>query len=175
MDDALVTWLNGLARRHLFGERLVSAAAARLAGVEVALMLLLAITGRRRSALRMLIAVGVIYVVCDVLGGAMPRRRPFERLTDVVCLTPHDRGRSFPSRHVASGLAMAAIGGGEHPRLGVLMAAVAWSLGATRIAAGLHYPTDVLAGAVLGRIVACCLLRPGEPPPRRQSGEALRR
>jgi membrane-associated phospholipid phosphatase len=30
------------------------------------------------------------------------------------------------------------------------MAIVAWLLGVSRIAAGLHYPSDVLAGAALG-------------------------
>lgn len=174
MDDALVLWLNTLVRRRAGPRRLIEITAARLAVVEVALMLLLAVTGRRRSALRMLLAVGAVYLVCQGLGSIWPRQRPFERLKDVTSLAPHDPGRSFPSRHVASGLAMAAIGSREHRRLGLLMAAVAWSLGATRIAAGLHYPTDVLAGAVLGRIVAGWL-RPGEQPPHRQPVEARRR
>lgn len=175
MDDALVTWLNALARRRAGLRRLVEFAAARLAGVEVALMLLLAVTGSRRSALNMLLAVGAVYVICDVLGGIWPRARPFERLHAVSSLTPHDPGRSFPSRHIASGLAMAAIGGRDHPRLGVLMAVVAWVLGASRVAAGLHYPTDVLAGALLGRIVGRCLTRPGGRLASRPSAEGLRR
>jgi membrane-associated phospholipid phosphatase len=71
-------------------------------------------------------------------------------LSDVSRLARHDAGRSFPSRHVASGLAMASIGGREHRRLGLLMTTVAWLLGLSRVAAGLHYPSDVLAGGVLG-------------------------
>jgi membrane-associated phospholipid phosphatase len=65
---------------------------------------------------------------------------------------PHEPGRSFPSRHVASGLAMASIGSREHRRLGMLMAGVAWLLGVSRVAAGLHYPSDIAAGALLGLI-----------------------
>jgi undecaprenyl-diphosphatase len=116
----------------------------------VALMLLLAIGGRRGSALRMLAAVCGVYAVSEVLGALWPRQRPFARLSEIEALVRHDAGRSFPSRHVASGLAMAAIGGRAHPRLGLLMSLVAWLLGLSRVAAGLHYPTDVLAGAVLG-------------------------
>src|SRR5690242_15531538 len=149
MDDALVTWLNRLARRNTALRQLVSVAAARLAGVEVGLMVLLALAGRRRSALRMLLAVATVYVCSNAIGQVLPRRRPFERLLHVLPLVPHDPGRSFPSRHVASGLAMAAIGSGEHRRLGILMAAVAWLLGSTRVTAGLHYPSDVVAGAIL--------------------------
>lgn len=131
--------------------------ASRFAAVEVLLMLALAVGGKRQSAARMLLAVGLVYVACEGLGYAWPRRRPFEGSPEIQALVPHDGGRSFPSRHVASGLAMAAIGGGEHPRIGHAMSLVAWLLGASRVAAGLHYPSDVLAGALLGRFVGYVL------------------
>ena len=57
------------------------------------------------------------------------------------------------SGNTGSGLAMAAVGAQEHPRLGVLMASVAWLLGASRVAAGLHYPSDVLGGAIIGHAI----------------------
>jgi undecaprenyl-diphosphatase len=153
VDDALVITLNRLARRYPGGRRLVGLAAARLASVEIALMLLLAVSGRRGSALRMLGAVAAVYAASEGLGSVWPRRRPFARLGNVSSLAPHEPGRSFPSRHVASGLAMAAIGGQEHRTLGRLMAGVAWLLGLSRVAAGLHYPSDVLVGAILGELI----------------------
>jgi undecaprenyl-diphosphatase len=153
VDDGVVIWLNRMARSEPAVGAAVGFLAERLAVAEVALMVLLGVAGRRRSALRMLMAVGGVYVASEVLGRLWPRRRPFERLTEVQDLAHHAAGRSFPSRHVASGLAMAAIGAREHPRLGVLMAAVAWVLGATRVAAGLHYPSDLLGGALLGTVV----------------------
>lgn len=155
----MVIWLNELARREPRVAALVGFLAERLAVVEVAFMLLLGGAGRRRSALRMLMAVGGVYVACEVLGTLWPRRRPFERLADVQDLTNHEAGRSFPSRHVASGLAMAAVGAQEHPRLGVLMASVAWVLGASRVAAGLHYPSDVLGGAIIGHVIGSYVRR----------------
>jgi membrane-associated phospholipid phosphatase len=33
------------------------------------------------------------------------------------------------------------------------MSGVAWALGLSRVAAGLHYPIDVLGGALLGGVV----------------------
>ncbi|MBV8714853.1 MAG: phosphatase PAP2 family protein [Chloroflexi bacterium] len=153
MDDALVIWLNEFARRHRAIGWFIGVAAERLAGVEVGLMLLLAISGRRRLAVRMLAVVALVYAACEGLGRLWQRERPFERLSGVRGLLPHEPGRSFPSRHVASGLAMASIGGGAQPRLGLLMGAVAWLLGLSRVAAGLHYPSDVAAGAVLGIIL----------------------
>ena len=159
MDDAAVRTFNRWARDSRVVATSVGYLAERLAGVEVVLMLLLGLSGRRSSALRMLAAVGSVYVASEAIGQLWPRERPFERLGDVTPLAAHSTGRSFPSRHVASGLAMAAIGGQDQQRLGWLMAVVAWLLGISRIAAGLHYPTDIVAGAALGWLVGHALKR----------------
>lgn len=132
-----------------------------LSYVEGGLMLVLALTGRHRSAIRMLVAVGAVYVASEALGVAWPRQRPLAgRATGVQPLLEHAPERSFPSRHVASALAMAAIGGTEHPKLGLLMSGVGWTLGLSRVAAGLHYPSDVLGGALLGVIVGRYVQKP---------------
>jgi membrane-associated phospholipid phosphatase len=153
VDDALVVALNRAARSSGAARGLVSGSATALAGLEVLLMALLAVAGRPRAAMRMFGAVGLVYVASEVLGAVWPRRRPFAQLSSVEALAPHDEKRSFPSRHVASGLAMAGVAHAAHPRLGGAMTAVAWLLGVSRLAAGLHYPTDVLAGALLGTAI----------------------
>ncbi len=149
-DAAYVAALNTTVRASPALKRLTSRGATGLAGVEVLLMGALALGGRRDSAARMLAAVAVLYLASELLGALWPRQRPFVRLSQVEALVAHAAERSFPSRHVASGLAMAAIGGRARPRLGLAMATVAWLLGVSRVAAGLHYPSDVLAGAALG-------------------------
>jgi membrane-associated phospholipid phosphatase len=152
-DAALAIALNALVRRSDVARTLAVGAATGLAGVEVALMGALAIAGRRRSAGRMLAAVGLVYLGSEVLGRVWQRERPFAHLGEVDGLVPHTARRSFPSRHVASGLAMAAIGQRAHPLLGTTMAAVAGLLGLSRVAAGLHYPSDIVAGALLGSLI----------------------
>jgi undecaprenyl-diphosphatase len=152
-DDALVCALNSSARRSPLGAFMVGRLAAWLAAVEVVLMLALALAGRRDSAVRMLVAVGLVYLLSDALGAIWPRQRPFGRLPQIEALTPHSAERSFPSRHVASALAMAALGGRAHHRLGMAMASVGWVLGVSRVAAGLHYPSDLVGGALLGAAV----------------------
>jgi membrane-associated phospholipid phosphatase len=149
LDDRLALAFNHWARLSPAISRVVRVSAERLAAAEVALMLLLAVSGRRRSAFEMLTSVGAVYLACEVLGMMWPRPRPFERLTGIRAFSGHSAGRSFPSRHVAAGLVMAAIGGEQHPRLGALMAAVAGWLGVSRTMAGLHYPSDVVAGVLL--------------------------
>src|ERR1700694_3565457 len=109
-DATLATHLNTLVRQSGIGRPVAAGAATWLASIEVCLMGALALAGRRRAALRMLAAVGLVYSGSEVLGRLWPRRRPFSVLSDVEPLVAHTAQRSFPSRHVASGLAMAAIG-----------------------------------------------------------------
>jgi undecaprenyl-diphosphatase len=152
-DDALVCALNAAARRSPRAAAAVGRLAVWLAGLEVLLMTALAVGGRRDSAARMLAGVGLVYLLSDALGAIWPRQRPFARLPQVAALAPHAAERSFPSRHLASALAMAAVGGQAHRRLGAAMATVGWVLGVSRVAAGLHYPSDLVGGALLGAAV----------------------
>jgi undecaprenyl-diphosphatase len=153
-DDDLARQLNAVARRWPLGRRLVGLAAGHLATVDVGLLGALALTGRPRAALRMLLAVTLVYAASELAGQAWPRERPFTRLDGVTPLVPHTTGRSFPSRHVASAVAMALIAARHRPVLGRLMAANALALSLTRVAAGLHYPTDVVSGVLLGATIA---------------------
>ena len=57
---------------------------------------------------------------------------------------------SFPSAHTVFSFMMATLLTGWFPRYGVLFYLVAGLIGWTRIYLGLHYPTDVLIGALLG-------------------------
>jgi membrane-associated phospholipid phosphatase len=159
-DDWGVERLNGAVRTAGVARNLTIGAATGLAWVEVLLMAGLALGGRTSSVVRMLAAVALVYLASEALGGRWPRRRPFAELAQVEALVAHTAERSFPSRHVASGLAMAVIGGRAHPRLGRAMTAVAWGLGLSRVAAGLHYPSDVLAGALIGIVLGRLLRRP---------------
>jgi undecaprenyl-diphosphatase len=69
--------------------------------------------------------------------------------------TPHEG--SFPSGHATTSFACATILSLHAPRAApaffLLAAAVAWS----RVYVGVHYPLDVLGGAVLGVLVAIAL------------------
>lgn len=153
MDDATVTRANTLARGARLSHAVTTLLAGRLAAVEVALMGLLLLTGGRRSVVRMLLAVAGIYAASELAGAAWRRQRPFAVLPDVVALVDHAAGRSFPSRHTASAVAMAIIGGRVHPQLGRAMLMVGGVLSLSRVAAGVHYPSDVVGGAALGAAI----------------------
>ena len=153
-DEAGARALNGWTRRTPGGQLVARTAAGWLAGAEVLLMGKLVLRGHWRTALRMLFAVAGIYVISELLGLLLARRRPFAEDAEVEELLSHHPARSFPSRHVASAVAMALLARTSDVGVARAMATCAALLGASRVAAGLHYPSDVGAGAILGLIAA---------------------
>jgi undecaprenyl-diphosphatase len=60
---------------------------------------------------------------------------------------------SFPSGHAAGSFACAAFIGAFNRRAGLALAALATLIALSRVALGVHYPTDVAAGALLGGVL----------------------
>lgn len=110
----------------------------------------------RRAALDGVVALGIASFVVNVpLKLLLPRTRPDRELHGVITdrQVPLPRSPSFPSGHSASAFAFANALGGELPWVALPVrfaaAAVAWS----RIHTGVHYPGDVIVGALIGGAV----------------------
>lgn len=62
-------------------------------------------------------------------------------------------GGSFPSGHAAGSFAVAAFAAWQSPKLAAVMLPYAVGVAWSRCVLGVHYPSDVLAGALLGAAV----------------------
>ena len=67
---------------------------------------------------------------------------------------PMPVSRSFPSGHTAAAVAFASGAGHVLPLASVPLHTLAALVAYSRVHTGVHYPGDVLAGAVLGSVVA---------------------
>ena len=121
----------------------------------VILFILLAwIITKRRKVLRHLV---LLYAIQSaVIYGfkyLIQRQRPFFFL-DMASKLSKGPGEildpSFPSAHAAFSFMMATLFAQWFPRYRFIFFVVAGFIGWTRIYLGLHYPTDVIAGAILG-------------------------
>ena len=82
------------------------------------------------------------------------RPRPHQQFGHIHCLTaPLDRF-SFPSGHTLHAVTFSLVAIYYYPSLAWLVVPFTLAVAASRLILGLHYPTDVLAGIVLGAAVA---------------------
>jgi undecaprenyl-diphosphatase len=116
----------------------------------------------------------VLVLACDFVADgwslglrqAIGRDRPPLVYPEPKALVAVPHTGAFPSGHASSAFACAAVLAWASPRLRVpafvLAAAIAWS----RVYVGVHWPLDVLGGAVLGVLVSTVLLKLAASPPR---------
>lgn len=111
----------------------------------------LAATGgeRRRAAGRGLLAIAIAAPLANGPGKLLVRRRrPLPLRRAPLLATP--RSSSFPSGHSAAALAFATATSAELPLLGPALLPLAAVVAYSRVHTGVHYPSDVLAGAAIG-------------------------
>jgi undecaprenyl-diphosphatase len=104
---------------------------------------------RRRAWLRAARVTVISYAANQAIKLAIRRRRP--ELPGLPPLSPTVTRLSFPSAHATTAFAAARAFEGLLPQ--TLLYAAATLLAVSRPYLGLHYPSDVLAGAVLGSAV----------------------
>jgi membrane-associated phospholipid phosphatase len=98
-----------------------------------------------------LVSLGVSTAATWALKYTVRRERPFERYPSVVKLSSGG-GYSFPSGHTSSAFAMATSISMSYPKWYIIAPCYLWAgtVGVSRIVLGVHYPSDVLAGALVG-------------------------
>ena len=82
------------------------------------------------------------------------RPRPFETHAAIVPVDPVLDLYSFPSGHTAHAVAFTLMAVAYYPWLAWLTVPFTVMVATSRVVLGLHYPSDVLAGALLGSLIA---------------------
>jgi undecaprenyl-diphosphatase len=94
--------------------------------------------------------IGVAVVISELLSKLIDRSRPFVASKEITLLIPHDADGGFPSHHTTVMVAIAVALWFRNHNFGRLLFTLAILSGIARIGAGIHYPSDILAGVVIG-------------------------
>jgi undecaprenyl-diphosphatase len=111
----------------------------------------------RRAAVHGLASTAVTSALVNLVLKPLGRRRRPDRRTHDVPLARHvrmPRSTSFPSGHAASAFAFATGVATASPEAGIPLYGAASVVSYSRVHTGVHYPLDVIVGAVTGVAVA---------------------
>jgi undecaprenyl-diphosphatase len=122
------------------------------------IVVLLLIFGKKQGRLVALLCVVTVALsdqaTSHLLKPMIGRVRPCHVVPDVHLLVACSQGLSFPSSHAANSFAIAALISLTYHRRFWLYLTIAGIISYSRIAVGVHYPLDVLAGALVGVLSA---------------------
>lgn len=91
-------------------------------------------------------------VITSGIKYAVDRERPFERYPDLIENRESVSSSSFPSAHTATAFSLVTSLSIRYPKWYIIAPGYLWacSVGFSRMNRGVHYPSDVIAGAAIG-------------------------
>lgn len=160
-DAELCVFCNRMSRsfsvRNFF--RIVSRLGDGLFWYVLMTVLLLQYQALAAPAVLHMLAVGLIAtLIYKFIKGKTLRPRPFNVYPTIVCVGKTLDQFSFPSGHTMHAVAFSIIAASYFPALFWLVVPFAVMVALSRPVLGLHYPSDVIAGAALGAFIATASL-----------------
>lgn len=128
--------------------------------ISSSILFALLLFGNRRYKLigfEMFFALTISQIIVHSLKRILSRERPYKILQQLNTFGINLKDYSFPSGHTAASFSIATTLALNLPKMSIIVFIVAIVIGISRIYLGVHYPTDVAAGMVIGFTIAFIL------------------
>ena len=100
------------------------------------------------------VPVGIATFLSESISAIYVRQRPFVAVPNVKLLVPHGADGGMPSHHIVFMAALITTIFFYQRRFATVLAILTLITGVARVIAGIHYPSDIVAGAVVGAGIA---------------------
>jgi undecaprenyl-diphosphatase len=121
------------------------------------IILLLWLNGERRPAIYLALGLIADAILVYSLKTIIHRPRPYEVLS-IMPLDLVDNFRSLPSGHTSTAFLSATILSKYYCKYTAIFFVIAASIGFSRVYIGVHYPLDVIVGAITGCLVGILMI-----------------
>lgn len=125
-------------------------------GIQAALLFFAPLSWRE-VAVAATLSLVISHLIMSAIKKIVRRIRPYLTLPDAKVHGFRFKDHSFPSGHTTAIFSLVSTYIYFFPFLTVILLPIAMLVGFSRVALGVHYPTDVAAGAMLGTIIACAV------------------
>ncbi|MGG3561880.1 phosphatase PAP2 family protein [Neobacillus rhizosphaerae] len=146
---------------NLFFRLITRLGGADLTIASTLILILLSSGAAKLTAISSALALSASHIPVHILKEVLPRRRPYVKIEKTKTHENPLRDPSFPSGHTTAIFSVVIPYILYVPHLSFFLIPLAISVGLSRIYLGLHYPSDVLAGALLGTltgVITFCIL-----------------
>ena len=152
-DDYLIGLINDRIKNDFldkFMYRVTDLGGAIFSTVFSFVLLLLGNNTIRLIGLEALVVLALSQIVVHSLKVLLSRERPYTIIKQLNTFGINLKDYSFPSGHTTASFSIATVLALNIPNIFVITYLIATIIGVSRIYLGVHYPTDVLAGIILG-------------------------
>lgn len=170
MDYRLYHWINELVEHHPWLGHATAALEAWSIPLFALATICLWLLARPGAARRWKLACGsalasaaVALLTNQILAQFWSRPRPYAAHVDATVFGARSPDPSFPSDHASAAFAIGVAVVVYDRLVGAIFVAVAALVASGRVITGVHYPADVLAGALVGAATALLVARLGRP------------
>lgn len=179
-EGSILLFLQDNVRNPILDAILIPFTLSNNAGISCILLVLIFLYFKRlrKVGILMLVSLLLEFIIANlILKNLTARIRPYEVIQGLTLIVGRAHDFSFPSGHTGSAFAVAVVIFFKMPKkYGILAIALASLMGFSRLYVGIHYPSDVIGGVLLGIITSLTAIKclpDSSPIMKRFAGESI--